>query len=167
MWTLTTKTWIALGLVVVTVAAFAGAVATAYKVGYGKGMAEVKVEWEAEKSRVAAAHAEELTKAMQRERMLIETSQRLKQEHRNEINRIVAKYRRIADGMRNRPEARAGVGGVPEGATAGVGCTGAGLARGDAEFLAGYAADAARIQAALEQCIAQYNQVMERFNARN
>lgn len=167
MWALTTKTWIALGLAAATVAAFVGVAVTAYKVGYEKGTAEVKAEWEAEKSRIAAAHAEEIAKAMQRERMLIETNQRLKQEYHNEISRITTKHRRIADGVRNRPETRAGTRGVPEGATAGVGCTGAGLARADAEFLIGYAADAAKVQAALEQCIAQYNKVMESFNARN
>ena len=38
-------------------------------------------------------------------------------------------------------------------------CTGAGLSRGDAEFLARYAADAARTREALDQCVRQYDEV--------
>jgi hypothetical protein len=40
-----------------------------------------------------------------------------------------------------------------------VGCTGEGLARPDAEFLAGFAADAARLQAAYDSCRKAYEVV--------
>jgi len=45
---------------------------------------------------------------------------------------------------------------VPADSTNAVGCTGEGLAKPDAEFLAGYAADAAQLQAQYNACKAGY-----------
>jgi hypothetical protein len=58
-------------------------------------------------------------------------------------------------GLRIRPERPSGAVSQTPGSC--VGLSGAELARGDGEFLAGYAADAARLEAALKQCEAQYN----------
>jgi hypothetical protein len=124
----------------------------------------VKQQWDAERAATAQAQAEEMMKARQREKALTEALDKQRKERRREIDRITAEYRRTLDSLRYRPETRAGAGGVPEGAAAGVGCTGAGLSGPDAAFLAGYAADAARTQAALQQCVAQYNQVRELVN---
>lgn len=103
------------------------------------------------------AHNKELVRAQEREITLKTAAAQIQLESQNEKRRIAARYERELDGLRNRPEARADSGGVPEGAAAGVGCTGSGLARSDAAFLARYAADAAQLRAALEQCKAQYN----------
>lgn len=76
-----------------------------------------------------------------------------------EIRRINARHTATVNSLRNRPE-RADSNSnsqVPSAPTPCAGSTGAELARGDAEFLAGYAADAARLEAALEQCISAYN----------
>ena len=155
---------VALALAGVTALAIGLGAVALYRTGYAKGAAEVQQQWDAEKAATAAAQAEETMKARQREKALIELTERLRKEHRREVDRIVAERNRLVGELRNRPEARAGAGGVPEGAAAGVGCTGEGLSRRDGEFLAGLAADAARTQAALQQCVAQYNQVMELVN---
>ena len=161
---MTSRTMVALALAGVTALAIGLGAVALYRTGYAKGAAEVQQQWDAEKAATAAAQAEETMKARQREKALIELTERLRKEHRREVDRIVAERNRLVGELRNRPEARAGAGGVPEGAAAGVGCTGEGLSRRDGEFLAGLAADAARTQAALQQCVAQYNQVMELVN---
>ena len=161
---MTSRTMVALALAGVTALAIGLGAVALYRTGYAKGAAEVQQQWDAEKAATAAAQAEETMKARQREKALIELTERLRKEHRREVDRIVAERNRLVGELRNRPEARAGAGGVPEGAAAGVGCTGEGLSRRDGEFLAGLAADAARTQAALQQCVAQYNQVRELVN---
>lgn len=80
------------------------------------------------------------------------------QEKRNaEIARINSNHAAVVDGLRKRPERAAPRSEVSSAPTACAGTTGAELARGDAEFLAGYSADAAKLEAALNQCEAAYN----------
>jgi hypothetical protein len=82
------------------------------------------------------------------------------QEIRNvEVARITRSHAAVVDSLRKRPErvvitTRSE---VPSAPAACAGTTGAELARGDAEFLAGYSADAAKLEAALNQCEAAYN----------
>lgn len=122
-------------------------------------MTEVQSSWNLERAATAQAQAEELMKARQRESALRDLADRLRKEKRDEANRLAREYAADLERLRDRPEARAGTGGVPEGAAAGVGCTGAGLARLDAAFLTGYAHDAARLQLALDTCQAAYDEV--------
>jgi hypothetical protein len=96
-------------------------------------------------------------KARQREQALQALVDKQRRAHDAEVKRVVREYSALVDGLRDRPEARAGDGGVPEGAVAGAGCTGQGLSRPDATFLAGFAADAARTQAALDACRTAYD----------
>ena len=126
---------------------------------YRAGKAAVQQEWDKEKAAIAQAHMEEMQRARQREAELQATIEKQTEAYKNDLANITADYQRIVVWLRDRPAARAGAGGVPQGATAGVGCTGAGLSRGDAEFLAGYAADAARTREALDQCVRQYDEV--------
>lgn len=80
------------------------------------------------------------------------------QEKRNvEVAQINRNHAAVVDGLRKRPERPAVSSKVPSAPAACVGTTGAELARGDAEFLAGYSADAAKLEAALNQCEAAYN----------
>lgn len=81
------------------------------------------------------------------------------QESRNvEVARINRKHADTVASLRQRPERLATFASeVPSAPAACTGSTGAELARGDAEFLAGYAADAAKLEAALNQCEAAYN----------
>lgn len=146
--------------------AMAVAIATAivYRAGYEAGSAAVQSKWNEREREIAAAMAEQAEAARKTEQHLREQLRKQSEAYHASVRAITVERDRLAGLLRDRPEARAGVGGVPEGATAGVGCTGEGLSRGDSEFLIGLAADAARTQAALQQCVAQYNQVMELVN---
>lgn len=143
-------------VITATLISLAGCAWYAYSSGKQYGMLQVQAKWDAEKLTIAQAHAAEMAKARQRESALQDLATKLKRERTNETKRLASQYAADLERLRDRPEARAGAGGVPEGAAAGVGCTGAGLALGDAGFLTGYAHDAARLQAAVEQCKAQY-----------
>lgn len=80
------------------------------------------------------------------------------QEKRNEeVARITRNHAAVVDSLRKRPERAAPRSEVPGTSTACAGTTGAELARGDAGFLAGYSADAAKLEAALNQCESAYN----------
>ena len=90
-------------------------------------------------------------------------------ELRAQINRIASERDRFANELRNRPE-RPTTGGLP--ASAGnaegsSGCTGSGLYRIDAEFLARFAADRAVLQAGLKACYAQYEDARNQLEAIN
>lgn len=148
------RTWLAAVAIVVVLALFG---LSAYS--YRAGKAAVQQEWDKEKAAIAQAHLEEMQRARQREAELQATIDKQTEGYKRDLENITADYQRIVVWLRDRPAARAGAGGVPQGATAGVGCTGAGLSRGDADFLARYAADAARTQEALDQCVRQYDEV--------
>jgi hypothetical protein len=66
--------------------------------------------------------------------------------------------------LRKRPD-RPAPGAPPRDTAACAGATGAELAGGDAEFLTRYAADAARLQAAVETCQARYESVRQHLNS--
>ena len=130
----------------------AGCVWYAHSSGQRYGMASTQARWDAEKVRTLEAQGEQIILAQQRETELTAQMTQLTKANRNEKARIAAAHADLVDSLRQRPEARASAGGVPEGAAAGVGCTGAGLARPDAGFLGRYAADAARLQAGFDTC---------------
>ena len=144
-------------IVVLVVLAISGLSVYSYRAG----KAAVQQEWDKEKAAIAQAHLEEMQRARQREAELQATIDKQTEAYKNDLANIAADYQRVVVWLRDRPAARAGAGGVPQGATVGVGCTGAGLSRGDAEFLAGYAADAARTREALDQCVRQYEEVRQ------
>lgn len=84
------------------------------------------------------------------------------QEKRNEeVAAINQRHAALVHRLQQRPERKTAIycpgRELPETPAACAGTTGKELARGDAEFLAGYAADAARLDAALMQCLAAYN----------
>ena len=142
-----------------TVTSLVGTAMYAHNKGKQSGMSQIQMQWDAERLAVQAAQAEETMKARQREQALQALLVRQRKEHTNEVNRIVREHAGLVDSLRDRPETRAGAGGVPDSADAGAGCTGQGLSRPDAEFLAGFAADAARTQAALDACQRAYDEV--------
>jgi hypothetical protein len=107
--------------------------------------------------------------------LLKDQARETEQAFQNKINKIqkekvnanqiaTTRYNALIDSLRSRPETRQDP--VPSDSGSSVGCTGAGLARGDAEFLAGYAADAARLQAAYESCRQAY-EVIQNGSAEN
>jgi hypothetical protein len=142
---------------VAVIALAAGGAWYAHSSGRQSGMATTQARWDAEKVRTLEAQGEQILIAQIREGDLRTQMAQRQTEFKNEKARIAAAHADLVDSLRQRPEARASAGGVPEGAAAGVGCTGAGLARSDGEFLARYAADAARLQAGFDACKAAYD----------
>ena len=135
-----------------------------YAAGKDAGRTEVQQKWDQNRADIAEAITEESMRARQRESALQSLVERLRKEKADEARRLAREYAADLERLRDRPDARAGAGGVPEGAAPGVGCTGEGLSRRDAEFLVGLAHDAARTQAALDQCRAQYAEVERALN---
>jgi hypothetical protein len=130
----------------------------AYLKGRLDGNQAVQDEWNAEKvlqlerQRVAEQQARDTEQAWQA------TVDELRKGKDRAIQNADSRHKRLLASLRERPETRAD-GGMPEGAEVAVGCTGEGLARADGEFLAGYAADAAKLQAAYDQCRLAYEQL--------
>jgi hypothetical protein len=132
------------------------------------GMSVVQSQWDQERAMQMAVHAEEQMKARQREQALQKLVDKLRKDKANEANRIAAEYQRTIDSLRNRPEARAGDSGVPEGSDSGTGsaagCTGAQLSGPDSRFLAGEAARADQLRIALRACQTAYDDVRREIN---
>lgn len=127
---------------------------------YRAGRAVIRAEWTAQRLEDSQRHAEELEAALAAQRALQARIDQIMKDNRHEIARINRAHTAALDGLRQRPEARSdAVMPTPAGATAG--CTGAGLARPDAEFLVGFAADAARLQSALNECRSRYQAARE------
>lgn len=157
-------------LITVTVAvALTGVVGwKAYTAGQDEAEQRMMSIHVAEKLELQKAVNNELVRARQREKELLAVMQQSSQEYNNEIQRVTAKHDSLADSLRNRPITRTDSDrGVPESTTTDIGCTGKGLARPDAEFLAGYATEAAKLQAALNSCKQSYNSVMKMINAQD
>ena len=138
----------------ITLALSAGSAWFGYSSGRQSGMNEVQTLWDSEKQLLTEIVQQQALLAQQRQQTIDQQAAQARRIQREANNRIATLERDLADSLRDRPEERAGPGGVPETADSGVGCTGAGLARSDAEFLARYSADAARLHAALATCTA-------------
>lgn len=137
-----------------------------YNAGYKTGKAEVQQAWDAEKIRLTNEYADAQTRAREKERALQARVDNIRKERAREIADITRRHDVIVAGLRDRAAERAATpSGVPESTSAGVGCTGAGLARPDAEFLAGYAADAARLQSAFSACQTAYDSARRKVAA--
>ena len=125
---------------------------------------EEQAQAQAQRAQEHAKQVEEYRSKEQALQKLLDDSAR---SNRDEISRI-ARQRDVAlRSLRDRPILRAP---APDpqaapGAGSGTGCTGAGLARPDAEFLVRYAADAARTADALKTCLDSYRKVRDILNA--
>ncbi len=138
------------------------AVVVAYGVGHWQGddagQAKVNAQWDKERAEQMAAFAEAQRQAREKEQALQQGADNLRMEKEREIRNINARATALANSLRERPDRPATESGaVPSAACACSGASGAQLARGDGEFLAGYSADAARLAASLDQCIKQYD----------
>ena len=138
----------------VLVAAIAGS--AGYWRGHNAGEAKVQAAWDRERAQLAEEHAKAVTAARAKEQALQAEADQLREESNAKLKEVNARAAALADSLRKRPD-RPTQGSAVSGAACPVSAaTGAQLARPDAEFLAGYAADAARLQAALDQCVRQY-----------
>lgn len=136
------------------------AVSGAYGVGHWRGdsagQAYVRQQWDQEKAKQMAEYAENMRLAREKEQALQQSADRLREEKDRELKKIADSNRILLSSLRDRPERPSQGSAVSSATSTCVGATGAQLARGDSEFLAGYAADAARLKAALDQCVKQY-----------
>jgi hypothetical protein len=141
----------------------AGLVATSCNTGHQRdkallGLADLKADvQEKEATRSEVARLAEAGRR-QSERDLASTLNTIQRKKADEIRRL----QRDADDLRlsllNRPERPAtGGGAVPADPGPAVGCTGAQLYRGDAQFLAGYAERAETVRQRLAFCQSQYD----------
>jgi hypothetical protein len=127
--------------------------ATAYFKGYYKGKDSVQTEWD-------KAVAEQTIKTVAAERELRTKIDTVVEEKNREIARIKRTHASIVAGLRNRSERPADYNSSPETTQ---NCSGTGLYREDAEFLAGEAARADQYALELIACYKAYDEV---FNAK-
>ena len=150
--------WVILGFVLAIGAAAGGG----YYKGNSAGRAEVQQAWDKEKAEQYAEYAKGQEAARAREQEMQAAADKLRREKDAEIRNINARATALANSLRDRPE-RPSKDGPMSGTTRScAGASGAELARRDGEFLAGYSADAARLQAALDQCVKQYNAIRQK-----
>lgn len=131
-----------------------------YNAGFRAGESKIQAKWDAEVAQMAQAQAAEVNAARIREQELQALISQQQRTHRNEVARINARHAAAIDGLRDRPE-RPDSGGVPASPGTYIGCTGAGLARPDAEFLARYAADAQQLASGLMVCMSTLDQIRQ------
>jgi len=151
--------WLILGFVL-AVAAAGGA--GLWK-GHDLGMAEVQQKWDRERAAQEAEYAAAQVAAREKEQALQANADELRKEKDREIRDLTARAAALTNSLRERPS-RPAPEASPLPSTASNGCapascTGAGLSREDAEFLAGEAARADELRASLRQCLTQYEAV--------
>ena len=143
--------WLAaLAAVVFSVATFA--------VGYDYGRRITKLAWEKERAVIAQKALDAVQQAREKEAKLVLEMEAQRREYEKKVRSISSQLDSILTGVRERPD-RSDSTTVSETTTTNCVCTGAQLARRDAQFLARYAADAARTREALDQCVRQYDEV--------
>jgi alkanesulfonate monooxygenase SsuD/methylene tetrahydromethanopterin reductase-like flavin-dependent oxidoreductase (luciferase family) len=124
--------------------------------GHKLGKAEVQQAWDKEKAEQYAAYAKAQEEARKKEQELQAQADQLRKESYEQIKDINARSDRLINSLRQRPERPTQTGSVSSTAESCSGASGKELASRDAIFLAGYSADAQRLQAALDTCIKQY-----------
>ena len=143
--------WLAaLAAVVFSVATFA--------VGYDYGRRTTKLAWEEERAVIAQKALDAVQQAREKEAKLVLEMEAQRREYEKKVRSISSQLDSILAGVRERPDRTT----VSETTPANCVCTGAQLARRDAEFLARYAADAERLAEAYNTCKAAYEAVQTR-----
>ena len=150
--------WVLLTFVLAIGAAAGGG----YYQGNTAGRAVIQQAWDKEKAEQYAAYAKGQEEARQREQEMQQAADKLRREKDAQIRDINARATALTNSLRDRQERPAKDGAMSGAARSCAGASGAELAKGDGEFLAGYSADAARLQAALDQCVKQYNAVRQK-----
>jgi Flp pilus assembly protein TadB len=145
-------------LAVIIAAGVAGAYG--YMRGEESGRLKVQSKWDAERAELESIHARDQQIAREREKLMQQTADRLRQEKDLEIRNLNARSTALANSLRDRPsrptDPVSAVSGTASAGCAPTVCTGAGLSREDALFLTGEAARGAEAVALLKQCRAQY-----------
>lgn len=129
-----------------------------YYNGYDNGKEKIQAEWDKAKTEAIAKHAEELRQARDKEQSWQKAANNIQKEKDNEIRKLNATHAAIVHSLRDRKDrTESGMPDDPDAAQSQ--CTGTGLYRSDAEFLAREAARADEIRIALKQCYAQYDSI--------
>lgn len=144
---------VALATVVFSVATFA--------VGYDYGRRVTKLAWEEERAAMTQKALEAVQQAREKEAKLVIEMEAQRREYEKKVCSIASQLDSILAGVRERPD-RSDSTALSETTTTNCVCTGAQLARRDAEFLARYAADAERLAEAYNTCRAAYDAAMNR-----
>lgn len=142
----------------VLIAAAAGL--AGYGKGYFAGKSDVQQAWDKEKAIQMAEYAKAQEEARKKEQQFQASAETIRKEKEREIREITARNTALVNSLQQRSD-RPKAGEVSGSTRTCSGASGAELARGDSVFLAGYSADAARLQTAYEQCVKQYNQIRE------
>jgi hypothetical protein len=122
-------------------------------------MQEVQTLWNLEKLEYAKALATAQANLKAKEQAIQAAVTKVRQETKRDATRLVNDYAAVINSLHDRPTTRADSTGLPEGTSTGVGCTGKGLARPDAEFLARYAREVVELQLAYRECKAIHTEV--------
>jgi hypothetical protein len=145
-------------LAIIIAAGVAGAYG--YMRGEESGRLKVQSKWDAERAELESIHARDQQIAREREKLMQQTADRLRQEKDLEIRNLNARSTALANSLRDRPsrptDPVSAVSGTASAGCPTAVCTGAGLSREDALFLTGEAARGAEAVALLKQCRAQY-----------
>lgn len=129
------------------------AVLLAFGLGYGSGRWQ---QWRSDENQVKAKLLQASEKARQTEQNLRDDLEVLDDVRQTELRRIAAQRDAAVQRLRDRPER------LPEAAQAAcAGATGAELSSPDGQFLAGEAARADELRAALGECQAREQRVYE------
>jgi len=152
--------WLIVGFVL----AVSGAFTAGYWRGDSAGQATVQQQWDQERARQQAEYAAAQAAAREKEQALQASADLLRKEKDREIRDLNARAAALTNSVRDRqarsPSASSTVSGATGAGGTPASCTGAGLSREDAQFLAGEATRADELRVALKQCIAQYQAVM-------
>jgi hypothetical protein len=134
-----------------------------YYKGNSAGMAKVQQQWDNDKAVQYEAYAQAQEAARVKEQSLQAQADRLREEKDNEIRNLNARAAALTNSLRDRPSRTATIASTVPSSTGlscpALTCTGAELSREDGEFLAGEAARADELRAALKQCYKQYESV--------
>jgi hypothetical protein len=149
-------------LAVIIAAGVAGAYG--YMRGEESGRLQVQSKWDAERAELEAIHARDQQIAREREKLMQQTADRLRQEKDRETRDLNSRVTALNNSLRDRPSRTANpvspVSSTPSAGCAPSSCTGAGLSKEDGEFLAGEAARADELRLSLKQCQAQYQSLI-------
>lgn len=158
--------WVILSLVLAIAGAFGGG----YYKGNSAGKAEVQQQWDKERAEQEAAYAAAQSAAREKERLLQASADRLRQEKDREIRNLNARAAGLTNSLRDRPSRPTEASAVPNSAAArpaAQSCTGIGLSREDAEFLAREAARGDETRLLLKQCREQYEALTKMLTEAN
>jgi len=126
-----------------------------FAVGYDYGRRSTKLAWEEERAVIAQKALAAVQQAREKEAKLVIEMEAQRREYEKKVRSISSQLDSILAGVRERPD-RSDSTTVSKTTTTNCVCTGAQLARRDAEFLARYAADAARLAEAYNTCRTMY-----------